>query len=135
MAGILDTNPNAALREELIAAAIVLDTDIRGLKNFSNSAISIELHNAIERQITICNHRRMLIQNLVNAIDSVRDNLTALIADGYPSLTKIRLPPELLLEAENELEDLKAAIGLFETAANMAANLTISFGDPIGKPT
>lgn len=128
------TDPNAALRAEMVAAEAVLAPEINGLTALTNVAISIELVNQINLQITICNRRKQLIQGVINALDAVVAALTALYADGYPSLATITLNTALLAELKTELANVEAAVGVLETsiATSIAGDPTtiLSVGQP-----
>src|SRR5579859_6802932 len=74
------------LRAELQAALAVLAPQIRGLNDLSKTSISTELLNQIDEQITNRVRRQSLIQAVLNGLDAVDGELSALENDGYPDL-------------------------------------------------
>lgn len=106
-----DVNP--ALRAELVAANAVLAPQIRGLHDLADIPTSDDLKAAIAKQIDGREHRGLLIDAVIAALDSALAALNTLQADGYPALPTAPIPAALLSELQGENTDIEAAVGLF----------------------
>jgi hypothetical protein len=126
-----DVNP--ALRAELEAALAVLEPEIRGLHDLTTVSISTELQTEINKQIDIREHRRDLIQSVLNSMNATNAARNALEADGYPALPDAVLSPVLFSELKGEDADITAAIGVFEEKLP-ATTMSIGLGAPVDKP-
>ncbi len=112
-----DVDPT--LRAELLTAQALLAPDVRGLTYLLGVIPSTELKNQIQDELTILNRRLGLIMAVLVALGGVQDALTALYADGYPSLTNITPSQALLALVQSVLADLEAAIALLEAHPEM----------------
>lgn len=127
------TDPNPALRAELLAALAVLAPEIRGLHKIANDLPDDAALAAINGQITARERRRDLEQKVINALDTVVGALEALLADGYPNLPAVVVPPDVFDEIAAEESDIEAAVAIF-VEQPVATGGTITFPAPTTKP-
>ena len=120
------SDPNPALRAELMAALGVLNPQIRGLSDLQRTSISGQLIAKIAEQISAREQRRDLVNAVLSYLDGALTALTALEGDGYPALPNTWLPSNLLAELQGEETALEAAVGLFipEPAVSVGLDLT-----------
>jgi hypothetical protein len=123
-------DPNPALRAELMAALDVLAPQLRGLADLA--AVSHDaLLDSINEQIASRTSRRDLIQSCIDHLDSTRDALTALEADGYPELPHSSIATAQWAALQEEVADVAAAKAVF---VEMASKGTVVLGTPAAKP-
>ena len=127
-----DVNP--ALRAELEAALVILEPEIRGLHDLTTVSISAELQTEINKQIATREHRRDLIQGVLNDLDATNAARAALEADGYPALPNAVLSPPLFAELKGEDADINAAVGVFDER-QPATTISVQLGAPTDKAT
>ena len=127
-------DPNPALRAELEAAKAVLEPELRGLRDLFVVSISAPLQSSVNDQILVRQRRLDLINEVLNALDNVVLDRTALEADGYPEMPDAPLPADQFTELQGQDADLQAAIGVFEEAPSPATTLTVNLGEPVPKP-
>ena len=114
------------LRAELQAALAVLAPQIRGLNDLSKTSISTELLNQIDEQITNRVRRQSLIQAVLNGLDAVDGELSALENDGYPDLPPVAVLGSLFSELQEENSDLAAGVAVFTSEQITAGPMTTS---------
>lgn len=124
---------DSVLRVELEAAKAVLEPQIRGLRDLSNTSISGDLKMQIAVQIEVRERRRDKIQTVLNDLDKAVEDMDILERDGYPNIAEPRLPDFLFTELSGEESDLNAALKLFNP--EVAQNLSIVLGTPSPKPS
>lgn len=123
-------DPNPALRAELLAALTVLAPQIRGLHSLS--AVSPpDLRVEVNAQIAARERRRDLIQAVLNGLDMVVAERTALEADGYPALPPDAVIASLFAELNEEMSDLQSAAAVFKL--DQAANMSVALGKAADK--
>jgi hypothetical protein len=124
-------DPNPTLSAQLLAARAVLAPQIRGMGDFENTSISVELKSKLEEVKSARVHRDVLLAAALSARDTYIVALSNLEADGYPALPNVQVANSLLSEIKEEQDDLSAAIQVF--VAEQAASMSIGLGAPVAK--
>lgn len=125
-----DINP--ALRAELVAQQNTLAPQIRGEHDLIATSISPELRAQIQADVLHREHRRDLIQSVLENLDRTVTALEVLEADGYPALPLVAIDDPLFVELQGEESDLDIAVALFKR--DQAVALSIGLGEPVKKP-
>lgn len=107
------TDPNPALRAQLMAALAVLEPQIRGLIDLRATPEQVDLSTLVTAQITAYQNRQALIQNVLNDLNQAVVDMQALEADGYPDWTPTTIPTSTYAELTSEMADLAAAAATF----------------------
>jgi hypothetical protein len=113
-------DPNPALRTELVTALGDLAPQIRGLHALAaifEASGSTGALTAVNAQIAAKEHRRDLIQEVLNTLDAVVAARVTLEADGYPTPVVAQVPSSLISEFQEEVADLQAAVAVFQQSA------------------
>ncbi len=127
-----DINP--ALRAELNAALAIIDPQIRGLRDLLQLEIATaDLHNFYQTYFERFSTRRNLIIAALAALDAAVAAMTALEADGYPTVPEVLVDPPIFDEMSGEMSDMEAAFKLF-TEKQLASKLSVNLGTASPKP-
>jgi hypothetical protein len=128
------TDPNPALRAELLAAKAILDPQIRGLRHLATPDLSDELNLSISEQVVIRERRDILVQAVLDQLDATLAALVALYADGYPILPPVVIVAPQFDELQADAADIAAALAIFNAQSQTATRLSVGLGVPAAKP-
>ncbi len=121
----MTTPASVALRTELIAAAELLQPQIKGLEDFLLIKLSDDTRAAVQREYNDHNRRLSLCRDVLTALDHLE-------ADGYPEMPKAELGASSYKELVDQHAAITAALAEFEAIA-LADRLAISLGEPSDK--
>ncbi len=119
-------DPPPGFRTELNDALAVLGPQIDGLEDLRLSTISQSARTVVETLLAARRGREQLIFALLQGMDVVETLWQALKDDGYPSLPRIILPPNLFDELQTETNAINTAMQIFAPPAAVAISLNIA---------
>jgi hypothetical protein len=125
------TDSISGLQEELNAALPIVDKEIRGVANVAVGSVSPQLKSDLESGKQSLEHRRSLIQTVLNDIEVLLEDIGHLENDGYPTPQKFQMGQGLLDELKGEISDDQAGASVF--VPQQATSATITFGQPVPK--
>lgn len=109
------------LIKELSSAESVLAARVEGYRDFSRLNLSEPAQLEVQSAFTFTQRRVDLLHKAVDA-------LSALKADGYPTLPKIIVTTDVIKDLIANYEGLKAALAEFQTVEGK-----VTFGEPVKK--
>ena len=115
------TDPNPALRAQLMASLAVIAPQIRGLIDLRATPEQVDLATAMTAQITQYMNRQALLQNVINDLNQAVVDMEALEADGWPAPIIAEIAPSTYAELTSEMSDLVAAAATFAPVGPAAA--------------
>jgi hypothetical protein len=111
-------------RDEMITKLAFLHPRIDGIQDFTKIALGGQTMQYLQREIVTYSRRRDLCQAALDAVNAV-------LADGYPLLTKQLLPDACVDELRDELGDIEMVITQF---LPLSFGMTIDLGNPANEP-
>jgi hypothetical protein len=125
------TDSISGLQDELEAALPPLDKEIRGVDNLAVGSVSPQLQAGLNDGKRDLEHRRSLMQTVLNDIEVLLEDIQHLENDGYPTPKRFQLGQPLLDELNGEVSDDQAGAGVFGPL--QATHAEITFGQPVPK--
>ena len=128
-------DPNPVLRAELEAARALLLPQIRGMADMvsmRDATLTGPTRAAVQDGLERRERRKSKIDNALHALDIALEQLNLLEADGYPSLPKVDVKPDIFRELQEERSDIEIATGEFEPDA-LASSIAVTLGTPAAK--
>ena len=119
-------DPDPALRAELMAAIAVIDPMIKGLEDLSTIPPSSDLGLIVAAELAKLQHRRILLDRAVGALDIVVDARITLVDDGYPVIDQVQIPTVIFDELNAEVANVQAAAKLFQSMAPTSVEFDVA---------
>jgi hypothetical protein len=118
-----------ATKTELNEALAVITPEIRGLHDLEVVSISPSLQEDVRNQASDREHRRDLINAVLNDITALEESWAELEADGYPTLDTLPLTVAEWDELQLQIKDLEDAASTF--TQDIGAKIDVNLGAPV----